>query len=72
MQVQNRIVTINVFNENTNLNTLVMPLKESLRAGLAEKDYQLSGLYIKQFNEAKVEKSVKHDDLDDSGVDIRV
>ena len=72
MQVQNRIVTINVFNENTDLNVLAMPLKESLRAGLADKDYQLSGLYVKQFNEPKAEKSIKHNDSDVSGVDIWV
>lgn len=72
MQVQNRIVSINIFNENTSLETLAAPLRESLRAGLAEKDYQLSGVFIKQFNEPKVSKKDSEQEQVHPGVDIRV
>lgn len=71
MQVQNRIVTINIFNENKNLETLVGPLKESLRSGLAEKEYKLSGISIKPFNEPQ-NIADKPQETESSGVDIRI
>ena len=72
MQVQNRIVTLNVFNAHTNLDMLAAPLKESLRAGLAEKDYQLSGLFVKTFDEPKQATNSDTKDQETSGVDIRI
>ena len=47
MQVQNRIVTITVFNDNPQLNLLAEPLKQSLKSGLFDKEYHLSGVFIK-------------------------
>ena len=71
MQVQNRIVTINIFNDHADLASLATPFKETLRAGLAEKGYQLSGVFIKQFNEPKQSVPKQHE-KEGSGVDIRV
>jgi hypothetical protein len=75
MQVQNRVVTINIFNDIPNLNVLATSLKSSLKEGLAEKDYVLSGVFIKSFEERedkKVTKNPKQPDEQQSGVDIRV
>ena len=74
MQVQNRIVIVNVFNENRELNALAEPLKEMLATGLADKDYHLSGVFIKPFekNEEMATKSAKKDDDAFDGVDIRI
>lgn len=74
MQVQNRIVTVTVFNENTGLTQLAEPLKEALKNGLADKEYQLSGVFIKQFekNEVKVTQELKEELEDYGGVDFRV
>lgn len=75
MQVQNRIVTINVFNDQPNLNRLAESLKQSLKQGLAEKEYQLSGVFIKQFEHEQSEKVTQNSKAatrEHSGVDIRV
>ena len=37
MQVQNRVVTVTVFNENSEIQSLAEPLKVALKSGLAEK-----------------------------------
>ena len=37
MQVQNRVVTVTVFNENSEIQLLAEPLKAALKVGLAEK-----------------------------------
>ncbi|MGN4126220.1 hypothetical protein ACMGD3_14605 [Lysinibacillus sphaericus] len=76
MQVQNRVVSVTVFNENVDISPLAEPLKAALKAGLAEKEYQLSGVFIKQFEKTKpkpekilavVEQQEGH-----SGVDFRI
>ncbi|WP_431029456.1 hypothetical protein [Lysinibacillus sp. LZ02] len=75
MQVQNRIVTITVFNDDPQLNLLAESLKHSLKAGLADKEYRLSGVFIKQFEKEiveKVTKMSKSDSQSHNGVDIRV
>lgn len=75
MQVQNRVVTINVFNDIPNLDILAASLQGSLKAGLAEKEYILSGVFIKSFEERegnKVKKNSKQSDEHQGGVDIRV
>lgn len=56
MQVQNRVVTVTVFNENSEIQSLAEPLKAALKIGLAEKNYQLSGVFIKQFDKGQTEK----------------
>ncbi|MCR6524082.1 hypothetical protein [Lysinibacillus capsici] len=74
MQVQNRVVTVTVFNENSEIQSLAEPLKAALKIGLAEKNYQLSGVFIKQFNKGQTEKvgPVVEQREEQSGVDIRV
>lgn len=74
MQVQNRVVTVTVFNENSEIQSLAEPLKAALKIGLAEKNYQLSGVFIKQFDKGQSEKvgPVVEQREEQSGVDIRV
>ena len=56
MQVQNRVVTITVFNDHPHVDLMAEPLKQSLKTNLAEKDYQLSGVFIKPFERQIEEK----------------
>ncbi|MGE7598966.1 hypothetical protein [Lysinibacillus fusiformis] len=74
MQVQNRVVTVTVFNENSHIQSLAEPLKAALKIGLAEKNYQLSGVFMKQFDEDLAVKNgpVVEQQEEQSGVDIRV
>ncbi|WP_155590215.1 hypothetical protein [Lysinibacillus cavernae] len=74
MQVQNRVVTVTVFNENVDIQSLAEPLKVALKEGLAEKNYQLSGVFIKQFDKGQTEKisPVVEQREEQGGVDIRV
>lgn len=76
MQVQNRIVTVYVYNEHEGLEPLAEPLKKSLKAGLEEKNYHLSGVMIKPFSKRenvtkKVEKTGDNG-ASHKGVDIRI
>ncbi|WP_079525174.1 hypothetical protein [Solibacillus isronensis] len=75
MQVQNRVVTINIYNDMPNLDSLATSLKGTLKAGLLEKDYALSGLFIKPFGEQTgktVTKLSNKQEDEQGGVDIRV
>ncbi|MCM3722213.1 hypothetical protein [Solibacillus isronensis] len=75
MQVQNRVVTINIYNDMPNLDSLATSLKGTLKAGLLEKDYTLSGLFIKPFGEQAgktVTKLSNQQEDEQGGVDIRV
>ncbi|MER1984742.1 MAG: hypothetical protein ABS948_02495 [Solibacillus sp.] len=72
MQVQNRVVTINVFNDHPHLELLAEPLKQALKAGLEEKEYRLSGVFIKPFEQEQVTVSPPKPDEREGGVDIRV
>lgn len=74
MQVQNRVVTVTVFNEQSNIIPPADSLKEALKIGLAKKNYQLSGVFIKQFEKAQLEKTppVVQQQEENSGVDFRI
>lgn len=75
MQVQNRVVTINIYNDMPNLDSLATSLKGTLKTGLLEKDYTLSGLFIKPFGEQAgktVTKLSNQQEDEQGGVDIRV
>lgn len=75
MQVQNRVVTITVFNDDPQLDLLAEPLKQSLKAGLGDKEYQLSGIFIKPFEKGTAEKATQNSKTSSeqwNGVDIRV
>lgn len=71
MQVQNRIVTVNVFNDNEVLQTLAKPLSIALKEGLAAHEYQLSGVFVKPF-EVKQVKAPKVEERPTTGVDFRI
>lgn len=75
MQVQNRVVTINIYNDMPNLDSLATSLKGTLKTGLLEKDYTLSGLFIKPSGEQAgktVTKLSNQPEDEQGGVDIRV
>ena len=75
MQVQNRIVSLTVFNENTAvLQPLTGALKQLLATGLEEKGYQLSGVQLKTFDQQMTMKNetISKEELPSSGVDIRI
>lgn len=74
MQVQNRVVTVTVFNEHLEIQSLAEPLKAALKIGLAEKNYQLTGIFMKQFDKGQAVKNspVVEQQEEQSGVDIRV
>ena len=74
MQVQNRIVSLTIFNNNTNLQPLASGLKDLLAVGLEEKGYQLSGVHLKTFEQQNttVKKEKDSNDTPRSGVDIRI
>lgn len=56
MQVQNRIVSICVYNEQEGLDVLAEPLKKALKAGLEERNYHLSGVVFKSYRMEKLNK----------------
>ena len=73
MQVQNRIVTINVFNDMPGITMLAEPLKQGLKAGLSDKEYHLSGVFVKPFErEVKPPPPKKQDNIPTGGVDYRI
>jgi len=75
MQVQNRVVTINIYNDMPNLESLATSLKGTLKTGLLEKEYTLSGLFIKPFEDQAgkiVTKLSNQQEDEQGGVDIRV
>lgn len=76
MQVQNRIVTIHLYNDRPELELLAEPLKDSLKEGLLERDYQLSGLFVKAFEKATVQHAAgirnSGQNEPNNGVDIRI
>jgi hypothetical protein len=73
MQVQNRVITVNIFNESDSLQPYAEQFKEGLKLGLSSIDYQLSGVFIKSFIKEEVIASVdKKTQLSSPGVDIRI
>lgn len=75
MQVQSRVVTLNIYTENQQSQGIIDPLKEVLKARLAEQDYRLSGVFLKKFDEPK--PTVKQQSKiigksEDGGVDFRI
>jgi len=75
MQVQNRIITINVYNNQPQLEEFAEPLKETLKNGLLSKNYQLSGLFVKPFENTTAPQVTMKQNTESkisSGVDIRI
>ena len=74
MQVQNRVVSITIFNENESLKTLGVPLQSKLKEGLENAGYKLSGVFFKKFEEQeqKVVKKENSQTTEGKGVDFRI
>lgn len=75
MQVQSRVVTLNIYTENLEKQGLIDPLKEVLKARLAEQDYRLSGVFLKKFDQPSVtvkQQSKIDVKVEDRGVDFRI
>lgn len=74
MQVQNRVVSITLYNNDQQLVPFVEKFKETLKAGLSSVGYQLSGVFVKTFEEQKITSALKSKTnmLDVQGVDIRI
>lgn len=74
MQVQNRVITVNIFNESDTLLPYAEPFKEALKLGLSSLDYQLSGVFMKSFikDEEKPFSGPKASQMNSKGVDIRI
>ncbi|QGM30725.1 hypothetical protein GI482_10235 [Bacillus sp. N3536] len=73
MQVQNKIVTINVFNDDQTIGMIANQFKASLKDGLASTGYQLSGVFVKTFDEQKSNALWKQKNTSiEQGVDIRI
>lgn len=74
MQVQNRVVTISLYNNDVRLQPIANMLKESLKEGLVTVGYKLSGVFVKTFDEQKISSSLnsKLPSKESQGVDIRI
>lgn len=77
MQVQNRVITVNIFNESDALQPYAEQFKEALKVGLGSLDYQLSGVFMKRFiKEEQTTTSKKSNGTkphsNPQGVDIRI
>ncbi|MFC5603046.1 hypothetical protein [Sporosarcina koreensis] len=74
MQVQNRVVTLTVFNENDGLREIGSPLLTKLREGLETIDYRLSGVSFKNYEEEGKKEFKRRNEImtDQGGVDFRI
>ncbi|MFJ8063839.1 hypothetical protein ACIQYS_04335 [Psychrobacillus sp. NPDC096426] len=74
MQVQNRIVTITVYNDDAQLQQIANAFKTTLKDGLIAVGYTLSGLFVKTFEEQKLASNFqsKVASKESQGVDIRI
>lgn len=79
MQVQNRIVSITLFNENSNLQPIAQSYQKLLKERLSEKGYVLSGVFFKTLGKTSSDATVKNITRDKkeegtkfNGVDIRI
>lgn len=75
MQVQNRIVTVNIFNEAMDLKGFATSLLPSLKQGLAEMNYHLSTVNFTQPKNMNDHKDKKYTNLlqhSYTGVDFRI
>lgn len=74
MQVQNRIVTITVYNNDPQLQQLANTFKTALKDGLLSVGYTLSGVFTKTFEEQQLASKVqpRGTSKETQGVDIRI
>ena len=72
MQVQNRVVTVTIFNENDAIQAVAEPFKEALKDGLLALDYQLSGVFMKPFEKQPIPGLDRQNQVPTQGVDIKI
>lgn len=74
MQVQNRIVTITVYNNDSQLQQLANTFKTALKDGLLSVGYTLSGVFTKTFEEQQLASKLQPRvaSKETRGVDIRI
>lgn len=74
MQVQNRVISVTVFNADDTLKTLGAPLQQKLKEGLDAAGYKLSAVFFKNFmdEEKNVLKKKQNIATDGQGVDFRI
>lgn len=74
MQVQNRIVTVTVFNANPSLELLGAPMQEKLKEGLESTGYKLSGIFFGKYEEDEetVNQQRMQKATGDEGVDFLI
>ncbi|MEK5039567.1 hypothetical protein [Sporosarcina sp. FSL K6-3457] len=74
MQVQNRVITVTIFNADETLKTVGAPLQQKLKEGLDEAGYKLSAVFFKNFVEEEKNLSKKKQNIaaDGQGVDFRI
>lgn len=73
MQVQNRIVTVTVFNADATVQQIAHPFQGKLKEGLSKHGYTLSGVFFKDYlQEEKTVISTKSAPISEGGVDFRI
>lgn len=76
MQVQNKIVTITIFNDTPNVQKLGVAFEQKLKEGLQAQEYRLSGIFFKpieaQYERPKKRVTVEKVSKWKQGVDFRV
>lgn len=74
MQVQNKVVSVTVFNANQTIKMIGTPLVDKLKEGLDNSGYQLSGVFFKDFEQDNKEATSTSEDMkmNKQGVDFRV
>ncbi|WP_227935793.1 hypothetical protein [Alkalihalobacillus deserti] len=74
LQIQNRVVTVTVYNEEDKPHALIDLLSPSLKRALAKQDYQLSSIIWKKISEQQEKRpaSVYQPRNSYQGVDIRI
>lgn len=74
MQVQNRVISVTIFNADVTLKTLGAPLQQKLKEGLDAAGYKLSAVFFKNYTEEEKNLSKKKQNMamDGQGVDFRI
>lgn len=74
MQVQNKVVTISLYNHDNHLQTVANNFKDSLKEGLLSVGYTLSGVFVRTFEHQSLASPVRSglSGKESQGVDIRI
>ncbi len=73
MQVQNRIISLQIFNDTPGIQTMATPMVPALKAAIESKGYQLSTVQFKQSQQKSVSPFVQAmNEQTYAGVDIRI